>query len=81
MKITHIVAFTLPLLVSGCKRESHPVQTQPPPPNQATTVSNGGFSFKIGEIVMNGTNATLSNVTFTASQRTNLPPVKIEVSK
>jgi hypothetical protein len=67
MRIANRVAWMFLILVLGCKREVGPVQ----PPPQATTFSNGGFTWKEGAILMNGTNVPASNVTFTVTEDTN----------
>jgi hypothetical protein len=62
MKLTHILAFTLPLLVLGCKREARSV---PPLPEEPKTYSDGGTTWKIGAVNVNGTNVSPTNVTVT----------------
>ena len=66
MKITYILACTLPLFVPGCKPETQTAQPQPPPAEQSKTVSDGGVTWTLGGATMNGTNVPLSNITVRA---------------
>jgi hypothetical protein len=81
MKITSIVAYTLPFLVLGCKREAQPVQSQPPAPAQSTTLSNGGYAWTAGAVRMDGTNVPMSNITVRVIQSANTSPDTNAVSK
>jgi len=55
-----MLAFTLPFLVLGCKREAHSV---PPAPAESKTASDGGTTWTLGAVAVNGTNVPLTNVT------------------
>ncbi len=66
MKIAYILTCTLPLVVLGCKKETPPAQTQPAPPQQSKTVSDGNVTWRLGAVTMNGTNVPLSNVAIRA---------------
>jgi hypothetical protein len=60
MKITRIVAYTLLLLIVGCKHCNQPAESQPPP--QSKTFSDGGYTWNIGAATMNGNNVPLSSI-------------------
>jgi len=49
------------------ERKSRSAQPEPPPVGQSKTVSDGGFTWTLGAVTMNGTNVPLSNIAIRAS--------------
>jgi hypothetical protein len=59
MKMGSLLALALPLLVLGCKREP---ASAPASQGESKTYSDGGSTWKVGAVTMNGTNVALTNV-------------------
>jgi ABC-type uncharacterized transport system auxiliary subunit len=73
MKTKHILPIALPLLLMGCTHKTQPAQSQQPQ-TESMTVSNGGYTVKMGALIVNGTNVPMSNVTVRVIQMTNVLP-------
>ncbi len=63
MKIAYMLACALALLVAGCKKDTPSAPSQPPPPGQSKTISDGSTTWRLGAVTINGTNISSSNIT------------------
>lgn len=71
MKISYLILFAFALLILGCVRETKSSQASP---GKSMTVSNGDFTWKLGTLMINGTNVPMSNITVQVVQETNGTP-------
>ena len=76
MKRHIIAAFILLTLCAGCGTNQESRTT-----NQTTTISNDGYTWRVGATTMDGTNVPASQLRITAVHSTNAPPQTNEVSK
>jgi hypothetical protein len=74
---TQMIASLILLALCGACSSSQPSSTA----NQATEISSDGYTWKLGAIVMDGTNVPASQVRVSAIHSTNAPATKSDTVK